>query len=166
MHRHRDCRAGLAGRRRDRHREPGLARMPYEHPGSPADPPRIALVTYSTKAARWRRPHPGAGRSADRLGVPVRIVALAEPGPGFFRTVRAPYSLVARPASRRHPRGAGVRLGRRAGGRSGADRRPGSTSCTPRTASRPAPQRASGTPAPACRWCGPSTTSTTSPPRS
>jgi glycosyltransferase-like protein len=57
----------------------------------------VALVTYSTKA-RGGVVHTLslAGAMADRA-MPVRIIALGNPDQGFFRPVRAPYSLV--PAS-------------------------------------------------------------------
>ncbi len=56
--------------------------------------PRVALVTYSTKA-RGGVVHTLslAGAMADQA-MPVRIVALGNPEQGFFRPVRAPYSLV------------------------------------------------------------------------
>jgi len=63
----------------------------------PPDQPRVALVTYSTKA-RGGVVHTLslAGAMADRA-MPVRIIALGNPDQDFFRPVRAPYSLV--PAS-------------------------------------------------------------------
>jgi len=56
--------------------------------------PRVALVTYSTKA-RGGVVHTLslASAMADR-GMPVRVVALGDPDEAFFRSVRAPYSLV------------------------------------------------------------------------
>jgi glycosyltransferase-like protein len=59
--------------------------------------PRVALVTYSTKA-RGGVVHTLSLADAlvDR-GTDVRIIALAPPGQGFFRSVQAPYTLV--PAS-------------------------------------------------------------------
>ena len=56
--------------------------------------PRVALVTYSTKA-RGGVVHTLslAGAMADQ-GMDVRIVALGNSDQGFFRPVRAPYSLV------------------------------------------------------------------------
>ncbi|HEX5087769.1 MAG TPA: MSMEG_0565 family glycosyltransferase [Nocardioides sp.] len=59
-----------------------------------ADGPRVALVTYSTKA-RGGVVHTLslADAMADRA-MQVRVVALGNPGEGFFRSVRAPYSLV------------------------------------------------------------------------
>jgi glycosyltransferase-like protein len=56
--------------------------------------PRVALVTYSTKA-RGGVVHTLslAGAMADR-DMSVRVVALAGPDPSFFRPVRAPYSFV------------------------------------------------------------------------
>ncbi len=56
--------------------------------------PRVALVTYSTKA-RGGVVHTLslAGAMADKA-MPVRIVALGDPEQGFFRPVRAPYSVV------------------------------------------------------------------------
>lgn len=56
--------------------------------------PRVALVTYSTKA-RGGVVHTLslAGAMADKA-MPVRVVALGNPEQGFFRPVRAPYSLV------------------------------------------------------------------------
>jgi glycosyltransferase-like protein len=61
------------------------------------DEPRVALVTYSTKA-RGGVVHTLslAGAMVDRA-MPVRIIALANPDQDFFRPVHAPYSLV--PAS-------------------------------------------------------------------
>ena len=63
----------------------------------PTSEPRVALVTYSTKA-RGGVVHTLslAGAMADRA-MPVRIIALGNPDQDFFRPVRAPYSLV--PAS-------------------------------------------------------------------
>lgn len=63
----------------------------------PTGEPRVALVTYSTKA-RGGVVHTLslAGAMADRA-MPVRIIALGNPDQDFFRPVRAPYSLV--PAS-------------------------------------------------------------------
>jgi len=54
----------------------------------------VALVTYSTKA-RGGVVHTLslASAMADR-GMPVRVVALGDPDEAFFRSVRAPYSLV------------------------------------------------------------------------
>jgi glycosyltransferase-like protein len=59
--------------------------------------PRVALVTYSTKA-RGGVVHTLslASAMADRA-MPVRVIALGNPDQDFFRPVRAPYSLV--PAS-------------------------------------------------------------------
>ena len=59
--------------------------------------PRVALVTYSTKA-RGGVVHTLslAGAMADRA-MPVRIIALGNPDQDFFRPVRVPYTLV--PAS-------------------------------------------------------------------
>jgi glycosyltransferase-like protein len=61
------------------------------------DEPRVALVTYSTKA-RGGVVHTLslAGAMSDRA-MPVRVVALAGHGENFFRPARVPYSLV--PAS-------------------------------------------------------------------
>lgn len=59
--------------------------------------PRVALVTYSTK------PRGGVVHTlslAEALvadGIPVRVVSLGGPGQGFYRPVRAPYSLVPAP---------------------------------------------------------------------
>jgi glycosyltransferase-like protein len=62
--------------------------------GAPPGSPRVALVTYSTKA-RGGVVHTLslAGAMADRE-MRVRVVALAGPEPSFFRPVRAPYSFV------------------------------------------------------------------------
>jgi glycosyltransferase-like protein len=62
---------------------------------SPTGQPRVALVTYSTKA-RGGVVHTLslAGAMVERQ-MPVHIVALGNPDEGFFRPVRAPYSLVA-----------------------------------------------------------------------
>ena len=58
------------------------------------DEPRVALVTYSTKA-RGGVVHTLslADAMVDRA-MPVRIIALGNPDQDFFRPVRAPYSLV------------------------------------------------------------------------
>lgn len=63
-------------------------------PSTRTDQPRVALVTYSTKA-RGGVVHTLslAGAMADR-GMPVRIIALTHGDEGFFRPVRAPYSLI------------------------------------------------------------------------
>jgi glycosyltransferase-like protein len=64
----------------------------------PSDLPRVALVSYSTK------PRGGVVHTlalAEALAVeamPVRVVSLGEPGHGFFRPVRAPYTLFPAPA--------------------------------------------------------------------
>ena len=60
-------------------------------------PPRVALVTYSTK------PRGGVVHTlslADAMvepGMPVRVVALGDPDEDFFRPVRAPYTLIPAP---------------------------------------------------------------------
>lgn len=63
----------------------------------PPDGPRVALITYSTKA-RGGVVHTLSLADAliDR-GTDVQVVALGRPGDDFFRAVRAPYTLV--PAS-------------------------------------------------------------------
>lgn len=64
---------------------------------SPSALPRVALVSYSTK------PRGGVVHTlslAEALAVeamPVRVVSLGEPGHGFFRPVRAPYTLIPPP---------------------------------------------------------------------
>ena len=66
-------------------------------PVSPADPPRVALITYSTQARGGVVHTLSLADALTDLDIPVRIVALAHEGQDLFRTVRAPYSLV--PAS-------------------------------------------------------------------
>jgi len=63
-------------------------------PVSPADPPRVALITYSTQARGGVVHTLSLADALTDLDVPVRIVALAHEGQDLFRTVRAPYSLV------------------------------------------------------------------------
>ncbi len=60
-------------------------------------PPRVALVTYSTKARGGVVHTLSLADALTDRAMPVRIVALAHPGQDFFRPVRTPYSLV--PAS-------------------------------------------------------------------
>jgi glycosyltransferase involved in cell wall biosynthesis len=71
-----------------------------ENPVTPqldAAHPRVALVSYSTK------PRGGVVHTlslAEALvadGTPVRVVSLGDPGKGFYRPVRAPFSIVPAP---------------------------------------------------------------------
>jgi glycosyltransferase-like protein len=59
--------------------------------------PRVALVTYSTKARGGVVHTLSLAEALVERGTDVRVVALGRPGEGFFRPVRAPHTLV--PAS-------------------------------------------------------------------
>jgi len=63
----------------------------------PAIRPRVALVTYSTKARGGVVHTLSLADALVDLSTDVQVVALGRPGDDFFRTVRAPYTLV--PAS-------------------------------------------------------------------
>jgi glycosyltransferase, MSMEG_0565 family len=60
-------------------------------------PAEIALVTYSTKPRGGVVHTLALAEALTAIGVPVHIVALAEPGSDFFRTTTAPYTLVPAP---------------------------------------------------------------------
>jgi glycosyltransferase-like protein len=56
--------------------------------------PRVALVTYSTKARGGVVHTLSLGDAMKDKAMPVRIVALGDPATGFFRPVKAPHSFV------------------------------------------------------------------------
>jgi glycosyltransferase-like protein len=57
----------------------------------------LALLTYSTKPRGGVVHTLALAEALQDLGVPVQVVALGEPGTGFFRPVRVPYTLVPGP---------------------------------------------------------------------
>jgi len=57
----------------------------------------VALVTYSTKARGGVAHTLSLAEALAEKGMRVRVVALGEPGDGFYRPVRAPHSLVPTP---------------------------------------------------------------------
>jgi glycosyltransferase-like protein len=65
---------------------------------APADQPRVALVSYSTKPRGGVVHTLSLAEAMADQAMPVRILSLGDPGQGFFRPVRAPYSLVPAPA--------------------------------------------------------------------
>jgi glycosyltransferase-like protein len=65
-----------------------------------ADPPRVALVSYSTKPRGGVVHTLSLAEAMVERGMPVRVVALGDPDQGFYRPVRAPYMLVPVPQPR------------------------------------------------------------------
>lgn len=63
-----------------------------------SDQPRVALVSYSTKARGGVAHTLSLAEAMIDDNMPVRIVSLGDPEQGFYRRVRAPYSLVSAPA--------------------------------------------------------------------
>jgi glycosyltransferase-like protein len=59
--------------------------------------PRVALVTYSTKPRGGVVHTLSLAEAMVADGMPVRVVSLGDPGQGFYRSVRAPCSLVPAP---------------------------------------------------------------------
>ena len=77
----------------------------------PMSTAEIGLVTYST-APRGGVVHTlYLAEALMDAGVPVHIVTLGEPGSGFFRPTRVPYTVVPAPAPCGHAGAACVRLG-------------------------------------------------------
>jgi glycosyltransferase-like protein len=77
-------------------------------PIPPSDPPRVALVTYSTKPRGGVVHTLSLAEAMVEGGMPVRVVSLGDPDhdpdhhpdKGFYRPVRAPYTLVPAPEPR------------------------------------------------------------------
>lgn len=65
---------------------------------TPGDGPRVALVSYSTKPRGGVVHTLSLAEALVDAGFPVRVASLGDPGQGFFRPVRAPYTLIAPPA--------------------------------------------------------------------
>lgn len=65
---------------------------------SPGSRPRVALVTYSTKPRGGVVHTLAVAEALHAQGQPVRILALGDPEAGFFRPVRAPYTIYPAPA--------------------------------------------------------------------
>lgn len=63
-----------------------------------SDQPRVALVSYSTKARGGVAHTLSLAEAMVDDNMPVRIVSLGDPEQGFYRPVRAPYALVSAPA--------------------------------------------------------------------
>lgn len=61
------------------------------------DAPRVALVSYSTKPRGGVVHTLSLAEAMTDQGQPVRVVSLGDPDGGFFRPVRAPFSLVPAP---------------------------------------------------------------------
>src|SRR4051812_50171643 len=70
---------------------------PVSRAGAGSGGPRVALVTYSTKARGGVAHTLSLAEALAEKGMRVRVVALGEPGDGFYRPVRAPHSLVPTP---------------------------------------------------------------------
>lgn len=62
--------------------------------------PRVALVTYSTKPRGGVVHTLAVAEALHARGQPVRILALGDPGAGFFRPVAAPHTIFPAPAER------------------------------------------------------------------
>jgi glycosyltransferase-like protein len=63
-----------------------------------AQPPvPVALVTYSVKPRGGVVHTLALAEALHRAGYPVRVVALGDPGAGFFRPVRAPFTIIPAP---------------------------------------------------------------------
>ena len=164
VRRHRDGGPGGAGRRRDRASRAGARRA--HRPATPAGrrsrsrwsptPPRPA-AGWCTRS-RWPRRCTTGGRS-------VHLVTQGDPGAGLFRPTTVPHTVLPAPARTARSTDRVFASIDALAGRAATGSRTGSTSCTRRTASPPAPPPGSATPARRSRWCAPCTTSTTSPPR-
>lgn len=59
--------------------------------------PRVALVTYSTKARGGVAHTLSLGEELNRLGYPVHVIALGDPDQGFYRPVSVPHSFIPPP---------------------------------------------------------------------
>ena len=62
-----------------------------------SDHPRVALVSYSTKPRGGVVHTLSLAEAMVGIGMPVRIISLGDPDQGFYRPVRAPYTLVPAP---------------------------------------------------------------------
>ena len=60
-------------------------------------PPPVALLTYSVKPRGGVVHTLHLAEALHEAGYPVRVVALGDPAEGFFRPVRAPYTIVPAP---------------------------------------------------------------------
>jgi glycosyltransferase-like protein len=67
---------------------------------SRSDQPRVALVSYSTKPRGGVVHTLSLAEAMVGIGMPARVVSLGDPDQGFFRPVRAPYTLVPAPEHR------------------------------------------------------------------
>ncbi len=65
---------------------------------SRATPPRVALVSYSTKPRGGVVHTLSLAEAMVRQEMPVRVVSLGNPDQGFYRPLRAPFTLVPAPA--------------------------------------------------------------------
>ncbi|HET6752809.1 MAG TPA: MSMEG_0565 family glycosyltransferase [Jiangellaceae bacterium] len=65
-----------------------------------SDRPRVALVSYSTKPRGGVVHTVSLAEAMVRIGMPTRVVSLGDPDRGFYRPVRAPYTLVPAPEHR------------------------------------------------------------------
>ncbi|HXF73812.1 MAG TPA: MSMEG_0565 family glycosyltransferase [Actinomycetota bacterium] len=61
-------------------------------------PPRVALLTYSTKPRGGVVHTMYLAEALHRRGAPVHVVALGDPARGFFRPLRAPHTVLPAPA--------------------------------------------------------------------
>jgi len=62
-------------------------------------PAPVGLVTYSVKPRGGVVPTLALAEALHAAGYPVRVIALGDPGAGFFRPVAAPFTIIAAPAS-------------------------------------------------------------------
>ncbi|HET6686693.1 MAG TPA: MSMEG_0565 family glycosyltransferase [Jiangellaceae bacterium] len=69
-------------------------------PNRQSNPPRVALVSYSTKPRGGVVHTVSLAEAMVRIGMPARVVSLGDPHQGFYRPVRAPYLLVPAPEHR------------------------------------------------------------------
>lgn len=65
-----------------------------------SDRPRVALVSYSTRPRGGVVHTVSLAEAMVRIGMPTRVVSLGDPDRGFYRPVRAPYTLVPAPEHR------------------------------------------------------------------
>ena len=65
---------------------------------SRATPPRVALVSYSTRPRGGVVHTLSLAEAMVRQEMPVRVVSLGDPDQGFYRPLRAPFTLVPAPA--------------------------------------------------------------------
>lgn len=62
-----------------------------------SEEPRVALVTYTTRPRGGPVHAMRLGEELHRLGYPVHLFALGDPGSGFFRTPEVPHTLIPAP---------------------------------------------------------------------